>query len=157
MYMELMLYRDAFREQVIDVWERSVRATHLFLLDKDLEIIKALVKMVDFDRFITFCAMEGDRVVGFLAVKEKKLEMLFLDPAFIGKGIGAEMVSYAISKLRVTEVDVNEQNTHALEFYKRMGFVAYARNEKDGLGKAYPIISMRLLDHGSKVSSVWLL
>ena len=39
--------------------------------------------------------------------------------------------------------DVNEQNLQAVGFYEHLGFVPIGRSERDGQGRAYPLIHLR--------------
>jgi putative acetyltransferase len=138
-------YRETYREQVLGVWERSVRATHHFVTAEDIEHFKLLVAGIDFTAFDVFIAAgPGDRVAGFIGVAEQRIETLFLDPPFIGKGIGKLLMDHAMGELQAKEVEVNEQNLHAVAFYKKFGFRTYKRTEKDGEGKDYPLLKMRL-------------
>ncbi len=41
------------------------------------------------------------------------------------------------------EVDVNEQNTQALDFYLRRGFHVVGRSPLDGQGRPYPLLHLR--------------
>ena len=88
--------------------------------------------------------MIKEQLVGFIGVAGKKVEMLFMDPEFIGKGLGKKLMHFAINELDADEVEVNEQNEEALRFYIKQGFKVYERKEKDGQGKNYPILKMRL-------------
>ena len=72
------------------------------------------------------------------------LEMLFLASAWRGQGYGKRMICYAIDELKISRVDVNEQNPHARRFYERAGFSAYARSELDGQGNPFPVLHMKL-------------
>jgi len=72
--------------------------------------------------------------------------MLFIHPDYRRKGIGKCLLHYAISKLHITRVDVNEQNEQAVGFYEHAGFTTIARSELDGTGKPYPILHMVLMD-----------
>lgn len=137
-------YNDSYKIQVIDVWERSVRATHDFLISSDIEYFKSIVVNIDFNAFTVYCLMKEDMVRGFIGVADKKIEMLFLSPEVTGKGLGKWLIEFAMNELYADEVDVNEQNHNAVGFYKRMGFVAYERTDKDSEGKDYPILKMRI-------------
>lgn len=68
--------------------------------------------------------------------------MLFIHPNFRGKGIGKTLLGYAIDSLKVTKVDVNEQNEQAVGFYKHFGFETTYRSELDTSGKPYPTLHM---------------
>lgn len=151
--MILQEYKREFNEQVIAVWERSVRATHHFLLKEDIEYFKSIVVMIDFTQFTVYCACpEQDTVAGFIGVLNQKIEMLFVDPTYIGKGIGKQLTNFAINSLQATAVDVNEQNTQAVNFYTHLGFVTYERMPTDSEGKEYPILKMRLANNASSSS-----
>ena len=79
-----------------------------------------------------------------MGVSEDSLEMIFLSPDMIGKGIGKMLLKHAIDDLKISRVDVNEQNKEAVEFYKHFGFKVISRSEIDGTGKPYPILHMQL-------------
>lgn len=79
-----------------------------------------------------------------MGVIDKKIEMLFLSPAYIGQGLGKKLMVYALTELHADKVDVNEQNLYAVEFYKKFGFETYGRTDKDDQGRDYPILKMKL-------------
>jgi putative acetyltransferase len=60
--------------------------------------------------------------------------MLFLNPDYIGKGLGRQLIDFAFSNFDIRYVDVNEQNPKATEFYQKIGFEIFDRSEKDDLG-----------------------
>ena len=142
--MDINPYSDELRDDLIFVWERSVRATHTFLKREDIAFYKSIVDNIDFSQFNVYCAQASDgELLGFIGVADNKVEMLFLHPSYIGQGIGKSLLEFAIDKLGATLVDVNEGNRYAVEFYKRFGFEVYDRMEKDSEGKDYPILKMR--------------
>ena len=150
----IVRYDDRYREQVLKVWEASVRATHDFLKAEDIDFYKAIVETIDFNQFEVRLAMsEHNDVLGFLGVAANKLGMLFLQPDYRGKGIGKALTRLAIDELNVTEVDVNEGNTNAVGIYKYFGFEQYDRSPLDSSGKPYPILMMRLSDSEIKGKS----
>jgi len=115
-------YDDRYRDQVLKVWEASVRDTHDFLHAEDIDFYKAIVETIDFNQFdVRLALSEHDGVIGFIGVAENRLEMLFLRPDYRGKGIGKVLTRLAIDKLNVTEVDVNEGNTNAWGFTNILG------------------------------------
>jgi putative acetyltransferase len=142
--MNIIPYKEEYHARVLVSWERSVRATHHFLDPKDFEEIKALVQTIDFNAFPVFCLIENDTVLGFMAVVERKVEMLFLDAEQIGKGYGKTLMNHAVQKLGAVKVDVNEQNEAAVNFYQKLGFEAFERTTHDDQGKPYPLLRLRL-------------
>ena len=137
-------YQEKFREQLLSVWEKSVLATHDFLSPADFISIKEIVQTIDFNAFDVYCLMQEETVIGFLGVAERKVEMLFLDPDWCGKGLGKKLMDFAVTKLAADKVDVNEQNLRAVRFYEKLGFETYERTERDDQGKNYPLLRMKL-------------
>ncbi|MDN6070742.1 MAG: GNAT family N-acetyltransferase [Lactococcus plantarum] len=132
-------------EQLLTVWESSVRATHLFLSDNEIEKIKkyipqALREIPD----LIIVVNENQIPVGFMGIIKQHLEMLFISNEERGKGIGSELLNDAIEKYLVNDLAVNEQNPLAKEFYEHMGFEVYKRIEFDEQGNPYPLLYMRL-------------
>ena len=142
--MVIVRYQDEYRPQLLSVWERSVQATHHFLSPEDFEAIKTLVQGFDFHQLEVFCLLERTGLLGFIGIADRKIEMLFLDPASIGQGLGAKLIRFAIDELGADKVDVNEQNEAAAAFYRKQGFETYERTELDDQGKPYPLLRMRL-------------
>ncbi len=131
--------------QVVDVWEASVRATHDFVAERDLQVFRPMVAaaLPAIEQLACLRDQTG-WLMGFIAVVEGKVEMLFLHPNSRGQGGGKRLLEYALHEFGAVELDVNEQNPQALGFYQRMGFEVVGRSELDGTGKPYPILHMRL-------------
>jgi putative acetyltransferase len=142
--MRIKPYEEKFRNQLVAVWEKSVRATHQFVKPDDVDYFKQIVERIDFNLFSVHCLVDEDKVIGFIGVADETIEMLFLDPDFIGHGLGKRLMLFALERLNASRVDVNEQNVNAVNFYTKFGFVTFARAEKDPEGKDYPILRMKL-------------
>lgn len=128
--------------QLIDIWEKSIKATHHFLSTADFKAIKKELPTYFSNVEVQIWQVQND-IIGFSGVSEQKVEMLFLDPAFIGKGYGRQILTHLVGKNAVHLVDVNEQNQAALKFYLACGFEEYNRNEMDDAGRPYPIIFLK--------------
>ncbi|MBB6324557.1 putative acetyltransferase [Algoriphagus iocasae] len=132
-------------QNVVDLWEASVRATHHFLKEEDIEFFKPLILTSYLDAVELRCIRNNEKeIIGFLGIADQNLEMLFIHPAYRGKRIGKALLDYSIEQLKVTKVDVNEQNEQAVGFYKHCGFEVINRSELDPTGKPYPILHMEL-------------
>lgn len=131
--------------KLIAIWEASVRATHDFLAEKDLQELKPLILEQYFDAVDLRCAKnDSGEILGFCGVHDGNIEMLFISPDVRRKGIGTLLATHAIEEQGATKVDVNEQNQQAAGFYERMGFSVTGRSPIDGQGKAYPLLHMTL-------------
>lgn len=127
---------------LIEIWESAVLHTHDFLKEEDFNYYKEQIPMY-FEQ-VTLLGYEEGTLVGFMGVSGENLEMLFVHNDSRGKGIGKKLITYGIDRLKVTKVDVNEQNSQAVSFYKHMGFQILKRSGLDGQGKEYPILHMGL-------------
>ncbi|UII20492.1 GNAT family N-acetyltransferase [Fulvivirga ligni] len=131
--------------EVVEVWEASVRATHDFLAEADIQYFKPLILNTYLDAVELRCVRnEVGKIVAFSGVADQNLEMLFIHPDYRGFGMGKTLLNCTIEELNVQQVDVNEQNDQAVGFYLHNGFEVYGRSELDPTGKPYPILHMRL-------------
>ena len=132
-------------EQLINVWESSVRATHLFLSAQEIEEIKKYVPQALESIENLVIAVDKDNLpVAFMGIENEKLEMLFIAPEERGEGLGKGLISYGVENYSIREVTVNEQNPQAIGFYEHMGFKTYKRTECDEQGMPYPLLYMKL-------------
>ncbi|WP_246841747.1 acetyltransferase [Cellvibrio sp. PSBB023] len=131
--------------KLIEIWEASVRATHDFLVEDDIQALRPLILEQYFEAVDLRCAKNTHgEIQGFCGVHDGNIEMLFIAPEARGKGIGALLVAYAIKSQGATKVDVNEQNVQALGFYQHIGFSVIGRSPVDGQGKPYPLLHLSL-------------
>lgn len=75
-------------ERLLNIWEDSVRTTHLFLSDTEVNQIKEYVpKALNGIEHLIVAENESDKVIAFMGTENSRLEMLFLSPTERGKGI----------------------------------------------------------------------
>ena len=130
--------------ELLNVWEGSVRATHLFLSDAEVKSIKEYVPQA-LESVEHLIVAEAEKPIAFMGTQNGRLEMLFIAPEERGKGIGKQLMQYGIQNYGVTEVTVNEQNPQAVGFYEHMGFKTYKRTDLDEEGNPYPLLYMKLM------------
>ncbi|MDD7885484.1 GNAT family N-acetyltransferase [Flavivirga sp. 57AJ16] len=145
MRLEIDTIHKSEHQEVVNVWEASVRATHHFLKEEDILYFKPLILNTYLDAVELRCIRNNKNVIiGFLGVADKNLEMLFIHPKYRGEKMGKFLLAYSIENMNVSKVDVNEQNEQAIGFYKHSGFKVMRRSELDSSGKPYPILHMEL-------------
>lgn len=131
--------------RLLDVWERSVLATHRFLSDAEVERIKGYVpQALAGVAHLIVAEDHAGSPAAFMGMEDGRLEMLFLAPEERGKGLGRRLLEYGIRNYGVREVTVNEQNPQAAGFYEHMGFAAWKRTDRDEEGGPYPLLYLRL-------------
>ena len=132
-------------EQLLNLWERSVKASHLFLSPAEIASIKEYVPQALAAIPCLIVALDEDQSpLGFMGIQEESLEMLFLSPEARGKGLGKELLLYGIQNYGVNQLAVNEQNPLAKGFYEHMGFRVDRRADLDEQGNSYPLLYMKL-------------
>jgi putative acetyltransferase len=131
---------------LLDVWLRSVRATHTFVSDEELQSMIPQVRDYLASREPEFWVVVDDSgaVMGFMGMSGSKMESLFLAPEFQRRGAGRRLVQHAQALHGELTVDVNEQNAAARRFYEACGFVVEGRSEFDDQGRPYPLLHLRL-------------
>ncbi|ARB29846.1 GNAT family N-acetyltransferase [Pseudomonas tolaasii] len=128
------------------LWERSVRATHDFLPEDDIQRLLPLVR----DTYLPMPALDvwvyedAQGIAGYIATGGHNVEMLFIEPARRGQGIGLQLLDHALARHDTLTVDVNEQNPQAVGFYLHYGFIQVGRSPLDGEGKPFPLLHLAL-------------
>ena len=83
----------------------------------------------------TRAALDADVIVGFIALKDRHIDQLYVDPNHQRRGIGTALLEQAIRSVpgRIT-LDVFEDNLGARAFYEKHAFSARDRwmNEQEG-------------------------
>ncbi len=129
---------------LLTVWEKSVRATHLFLNESDIQNIKKYVPEALNDVPHLIIAADSQNIpLAFMGIADNFLEMLFVLPEERRKGIGTALLKFGMEKYNVNELSVNEQNPEAKLFYEHLGFVTYKRTELDEQGNPFPLLYMK--------------
>lgn len=131
--------------RLIDIWESSVRATHDFLSEENINHLKPLILEHYFDAVdLRVAKNESGEIVGFIGVAEQNIEMLFISPEYRNRGVGALLLKNAINTQGAKKVDVNEQNPNATGFYEHLGFSVVGRSPLDGQGNPFPLLHLEL-------------
>ena len=131
-------------DALLDIWLRSVRATHAFLTEEDIQALFPQVRDLAFPNLEVWVLVDDDSLpIGFMGLHGNKMEALFIAPEHCRQGGGRLMVEHARALKGPLLVDVNEQNPQALRFYESQGFVVAARSETDNAGRPFPLLHLR--------------
>lgn len=133
--------------RAVEIWRDAVDATHDFLTAEDRIAIGEEVQSFLPQAPLWLAVDAADRPLGFMLLDGASMEALFIDPAFRGRGVGKALVAHAIGLHGAITTEVNEQNGQAVGFYERLGFARVGRSDRDGQGRAYPLIHLRYAPH----------
>lgn len=128
--------------EIIEIWEASVRATHSFLSENDINFYKPVILKYALPDVELYGIIKNHKIQGFMGTSQDKVEMLFLHPKCRGQGLGRHFIEFALNKLKIFKIDVNEENPQAIGFYQHLGYRTISRDEFDGNGKPHPILHL---------------
>jgi putative acetyltransferase len=131
---------------LLEIWLRSVRATHTFLREPDIEALYPQVRDLYLPAVEDLWVYEDAAgcISGFIGMQHAQVEMLFVDPQRFGQGVGTALLDHAKKRCVTLTVDVNEQNPQAHAFYRHYGFEDIGRSETDSAGRPFPLAHMAL-------------
>ncbi len=128
---------------LLDIWEQSVRASHVFLSEHDIQTLRPIVRdqaLPGLEVWV-LCNAETEPV-GFMGLDGNMLEALFISPTCFGQGGGRALLEHARAMKGPLRVDVNEQNPRAVEFYLANGFAITGRSSTDAQGQPFPLLHL---------------
>ncbi len=144
--MKIRAYAERDTSRLVDIWLAAVRATHHFLTEDDIQFFEPQLRDQHIPELEVYVVEGADgELLGFAGLDGANLEMLFIDPAYHGQGIGKQLIDHAVVLKGRLKVDVNEQNPGALAFYLKCGFTQVGRSELDGSGKPFPLLHLAQL------------
>lgn len=134
------IFPDAFIEHVLEQWwsetnfQRSIPNAALcnLVAEQDGNLVGTLMGTVN--------PGEADQV---------QLFRLYIHPDYLGQGVGKQLWQAYLQHLALgvkrVDLEVEPQNTRAIQFYTRLGFQAIGINEAETLG--YTMKTMRMSLH----------
>lgn len=134
------LFQTDFNE-IVELWETSVKVTHHFLQPEEINFYKPYILKYTLPLCRLLGIKETDgRLAAFIGLSEDKTEMLFVHPDYFNRGYGSKLITFAEHIFGINKVDVNEENPRALNFYLHIGYKIIGRSEIDGNGKPHPLL-----------------
>jgi len=143
--VEIRRSRSDELDALVDIWLRSVRATHRFLTESDIQELLPLVRdeaLPGLEEIWVLC-VDGRTPIGFMGLSANGIEALFIAPEHLRRGGGTMLIEHARRIRGALHVDVNEQNPEAIGFYAACGFRVVGRSPVDEQGRPFPLVHMR--------------
>jgi putative acetyltransferase len=132
-------------DALLGIWLRSVRATHTFLTESDIQELLPAVRdylALPNAELWTLYSDESEPI-GFMGLSDDEVESLFIAPEHLRHGAGKLLLEHARKLKGRLRVDVNEQNPAAVKFYVANGFDVIGRSAVDSAGRPFPLLHLR--------------
>ena len=109
-------------------------------------------EMMKNEKYIFYLKESNNVIVGFYVLKklnsdEVELESLFLDPIFMKKGFGIELLNHAKAEalgLSIKSMHI-QSDPHAQDFYEKAGAKLISKKESGSIpGRYLPLLTLEL-------------
>ena len=131
--------------RLTEVWESSVRSTHLFLSEEEIRRISGFVPRAlrEIPHLIAL-RDEQKELAGFMGIGQGKLEMLFLAPEQMGKAREAAWCNTVSTASAFAKYASTNKIPPRKSSMNSWDLPSIKRTERDEQGGPYPLLYMRL-------------
>lgn len=148
--------RQVQKSEAILISDLAIRSKAFWGYDKDFleQCAKELTyseEDVSSQSYVFFLAEIEDQVVGFykledLSKAEIYLDALFIEPDFIGKGVGQSLLEHAkeTAKKHGGKTIKIVSDPNAESFYKKMGAITTSTETSQSTGRELPLMELKL-------------
>lgn len=118
----------------MEIWREDLQVSPAYI---EQNHVFRLTDSGDLIGYYSYFAIEGVKV---------KLDNLFVDPAYIGKGYGKQLFLDFVARMRHVNVDhiTLDADPHAELFYKQFGFEVIGQKPSTVPGRFLPIMHLEL-------------
>ena len=107
--------------RVADVWLKTNLTAHSFISEQywtsNYERVKEMLPQAE-----VYVYEDNKMIQGFLGVRDEFIEGIFVSVEMQSHGIGRLLLDYIKNRKTKLSLNVYQQNTRAISFYKREGF-----------------------------------
>lgn len=140
----------AVAELADEIWHECfadiIKVGQINYMVEKFQSYAAMTAQISEQDYSYFAVCEDDELCGYFAVKPEKDEYFFLSKLYLrsdkrGRGIASEMMKKVFDEARscgkkMVYLTVNKHNYHAIDVYKKTGFVI-AREAVTDIGNGY--------------------
>jgi len=126
--LEIRTPRESEIEAVVRLWNETKRDTYDFIpmeRDRTLDEDRAFFLSSIVPRCALWVAVDRDRILGYLGLRESYVDRLYVHPDAQRRGVGTALLRHAIAVSPAgIELHTHVRNTKARAFYEKHGMVA---------------------------------
>lgn len=125
------------------IWLEASLIAHPFIGRQRLLEQRLLIEDKYLPNSETWVACQGNKSLGFISLLDKFVGGIFVAPGQQGKGVGRQLIAYALERKGELTLEVYTQNEQAVRFYTSLGFREISRRPYDDEG--LPFENARLM------------
>ncbi len=119
---------DVSRIAEIMIFNNRINYYPIFKCDEysfgELQVVTLAQEYLDNREVLGNTYVYDDGIIrGYIRVNGDEIHQLYVDPFFQSRGIGAQLLEFAVGKLGCSWLWALEKNVRAIDFYKRHGFM----------------------------------
>lgn len=118
-------------DKVLGIWLMANEQAHHFLPEGYWRNFYKDVR-AEIGQAEVYVWQENGQVCGFVGLQKDYLAGLFVHPTCQGKGIGSNLMQALQQRKKALTLHVFAENSGAVRFYQRHGFVITAQQEQEG-------------------------
>lgn len=122
---------------LLNIFDKSLRSVAQYEphLEEDYAKLYQCLMNHSFPLYDVYVYVVHDNIIGFICYYEHKIEMLYVLPEHMNKGIGTKLLQYILDNYKETlEIGVAKENPVSLHLYSKHGFVIAREEEYDVSG-----------------------
>lgn len=108
--------------ELTDIWFNASVKAHDFIPETYWENNKIQMQNTYLPMSEVYLVENTNNIYGFIALVENTIAAIFVSPEQQGKGIGKLLINHAKGIRDNLELNVYQQNTNSIRFYKSVGF-----------------------------------
>ena len=122
---------------LLSVFDESLRSVEKYdpLSEDDYAKLYQCLMNHSFPLYDVYAYTVDDKILGFICYYMHKIEMLYVLPQYMNKGIGSTLLQYVLDKYRETlEIGVSKNNPVSRHIYQKHGFIITRDEDYDVSG-----------------------
>ncbi|UPG72925.1 GNAT family N-acetyltransferase [Roseomonas gilardii subsp. gilardii] len=119
------------------IWLEASLIAHPFIGRQLLLEQRLLIEDKYLPNSETLVACQGNKSLGFISLLDKFVGGIFVAPGQQGKGVGRQLIAYALERKGELTLEVYTQNEQAVSFYTSLGFREVSRRPYDDEGMPF--------------------
>ncbi|PVH30661.1 GNAT family N-acetyltransferase [Pararhodobacter oceanensis] len=127
-------FKPSDTDHLMNIWDKAEALAHPFLPAEIRAQVRKDIRDIYLPNAEVWVIEDQGAPVGFIAMIDREIGGLFLDPSCHGKGLGRQLVDHIVTLKGPLTVEVFKDNQIGVPFYQRYGFEITGEGKFDASG-----------------------